>query len=184
MITFKIDEMVPCLKDTETGDIVETEVVRLRRKSFLSKFNAKTGWYIDWSKFSTDVEIYALVIKGTVDIQGLIAISYEFGANAVHIRWAVTAPQNNIYENGTKKYSGVGGHLFAIAANKSIEKGFDGYVYGEAISEEVLKYYIEKFNAYLFPYGEPIHPYRFIIDENNVKPLIEEHDYEENGEEL
>ena len=66
----------------------------------------------------------------------------------------------------------------------SVEKGFDGYVYGEAISEEVLKYYIEKFNAYLFPYGEPIHPYRFIIDENNVKPLIEEYDYEENGEEL
>lgn len=37
MITFKVDELTPCLKDVETGDIVDTEVVRLRRKSFLLK---------------------------------------------------------------------------------------------------------------------------------------------------
>ena len=184
MITFKIDEMVPCLKDMETGDIVETEVVRLRQKSFLRKFNAKTGWYVDWSKFTAGIEVYALVIKGTVDIQGLVAISYEYSASAVHICWAVTAPQNNIYINGKKKYSGVGGHLLAIAANKSIEKGFDGFVYGEAASEDILKYYINNFCAQLFPYGDPPHPYRFIIDEKNVKPLIEEYDYEENEEEL
>lgn len=33
-----IDEIVPCLKDNRTGEIVETEVVRIRRKSFLSKY--------------------------------------------------------------------------------------------------------------------------------------------------
>jgi len=43
MITFYIDEFTPCLRNAETGDIVETEVVRLKRKSFLSKFNKKTG---------------------------------------------------------------------------------------------------------------------------------------------
>ena len=43
MITFIIDETIPCLKDEETGEIYETEVVRLRRKSFLSKFNKRTG---------------------------------------------------------------------------------------------------------------------------------------------
>lgn len=59
MIVFTIDEMVPCLKNVETGEIYETEVIRLRRKSFLSKFNSHTGWYVNWSKFDHDTEIYA-----------------------------------------------------------------------------------------------------------------------------
>ncbi|MDO4179185.1 MAG: hypothetical protein Q4D21_08360 [Phascolarctobacterium sp.] len=46
MINFTIDELIPCLKDTTTGEIYETEIVRIRRKSFLSKFNKRTGWYV------------------------------------------------------------------------------------------------------------------------------------------
>ncbi len=44
MITFRIDEIVPCLKDTVFGDIYETEVVRIVRKSVLSKYNKSTGF--------------------------------------------------------------------------------------------------------------------------------------------
>ena len=40
--------MTPCLRDADTGDILETEVVRIKRKSFLLKFNKKNGWYVDW----------------------------------------------------------------------------------------------------------------------------------------
>ncbi len=47
MITVTIDEFTPCLKNTKTGEIVETEVVRLRRKSFLAKYNKRTGWYVN-----------------------------------------------------------------------------------------------------------------------------------------
>ena len=54
MITFKIDEFTPCLKEVKTGEIYDTEVVRIKRKSFLSKFNKKTGWYVNWSKFPTE----------------------------------------------------------------------------------------------------------------------------------
>ena len=32
MITFKIDEFAPCLKEVETGEIYDTEVVRLKEK--------------------------------------------------------------------------------------------------------------------------------------------------------
>lgn len=77
MITFYLDEITPCLKDVKTGGIVDTEVVRIRRKSFLSKFNKKTGWYVNWGRMPNDVEIYALVLKGTMDIQGLIAIKND-----------------------------------------------------------------------------------------------------------
>ena len=52
MITFKVDEIVPCLKDIETGDLLDTEVVRIGRKSVLTKYNKRSGWYVNWSNFS------------------------------------------------------------------------------------------------------------------------------------
>ena len=164
--------------------MVETEVIRVKRKSFLAKFNAKTGWYVNWSKFASSIEVYALVLKGTVDIQGLIALEPQPDANAVHIHWACTAPQNNIWENGTKKYSGVGGHLFAIAGNKSVEYGFDGFIFAEAMNEKILAHYQKQFSAELFPFGAPPHPYRFIIDEINMKHIMEEYSYEDTDEEI
>lgn len=71
MIDFTVDAIVPCLKETATGDLYDTEVIRIRRKSILSRYNGRTGWYVNWSKFPADVEIYALVLKGTNDIQGI-----------------------------------------------------------------------------------------------------------------
>ena len=129
MITFRIDEFTPCLKEVETGEIYDTEVVRLKRKSFLSKFNKKTGWYVNWSKFPEGTEVYALVLKGTMDIQGLVAIQYDETSKAVYILWGCTAPENNIWEFGKKRFAGVGGHLLAIASDLSVKAGFDGYVY-------------------------------------------------------
>lgn len=70
MICVEIDELTPCLIDNETGDIVETEVIRIKRKSFLAKYNKSTGWYENWSDLARENEIYAVVVKGTVSIQG------------------------------------------------------------------------------------------------------------------
>lgn len=184
MITFTIDELTACLKDVETGDTVETEVIRIKRKSFLSKFNKKTGWYVNWAKFPQEVEIYALVLKGTVDIQGLIAIEPRKDAQSLHIHWACTAPHNNIWENGKKKYSGVGGHLFAIAGNKSIQYGFGGYVFAEAMNEKILEHYQKFYHAEIFPFGNPPHPYRFIINEINMARIMEEYQYDDTEEEI
>ena len=41
MICIQIDELTPCLTNTETGEIMETEVIQIKRKSFLSKYNEK-----------------------------------------------------------------------------------------------------------------------------------------------
>ena len=35
MITVIIDELTPCLQDARTGEVVQTEVIRIKRKSFL-----------------------------------------------------------------------------------------------------------------------------------------------------
>lgn len=71
MINVIIDEFTPCLKNSKTGELVRTEVIRIRRKSFLRKYNKNNGWYVNWASLLDDNEIYALVIEGSVDIQGL-----------------------------------------------------------------------------------------------------------------
>lgn len=55
MITVTIDELTPCLIENETGDIKETEVIQIKRKSFLEKYNDKTGWYEICQKKGTSV---------------------------------------------------------------------------------------------------------------------------------
>lgn len=74
--------------------------------------------------------MYALVIKGTTDIQGLIALQRNEDYQAVYITWMCAAPQNNKEIIDQPKYLGVGGHLFAIGIDKAIEYGYDGVVTG------------------------------------------------------
>lgn len=182
MITFYIDEFTPCLRNAETGDIVETEVVRLKRKSFLSKFNKKTGWYVNWSKFPNDVEVYALVLKGTMNIQGLIGIRNDDDANAAYVHWACVAPHNNVWEYETQRYKGVGGHLLTIAACKSKEWNHDGVFHAEAMDKDILKHYVEIFGAWEFPLpGRPLH---FIVEEKAAQNLMEVYTYEWTNEEV
>ena len=170
MICFTIDELTPCLKDTETGEILETEVIQIKRKSFLSKYNKENGWIINWADLLDNNEVYALVLKGTVDIQGLIALRNDTASAAVYIQWAVTAPQNNKWDFDYQKYSGVGGHLFAIAIAKSIEFGYNGTVYGDAVNEKVLNHYIKNYSAMHIP--TRFFPNRIIIDGEDAKKNI------------
>ena len=41
MITFTIDTLTPCLTETSTGEIFETEVIRLKRKMINIKIPLK-----------------------------------------------------------------------------------------------------------------------------------------------
>ena len=176
MITFTIDEMIPCLKSVETGEIFETEVVRVKRKSVLEKYRKDTGWYVNWSKFPKGVEIYAIVLKGTFDIQGMIAIESDNDAQAIHVVWACTAPQNNIWLYGKKKFAGVGGHLLALASDISIKRGYDGFLWAEAMDEDLFTYYCSNFGALPLP---PLNnPYRFMLSDIATKQLREVYNYE------
>ena len=47
MINVFIDEITLCLSDAKTGELVQTEVIQITRKSFLKKYNKKNGWYTD-----------------------------------------------------------------------------------------------------------------------------------------
>lgn len=176
MITFKIDELVSCLKEKETGDIYETEVVEIRRKSILEKYNKRSGWYVNWSKFPEGTQIYALMLKGTNDVQGLIAVQYDDDAKAVYLVWGCVAPHNNIWQYGKQRFSGVGGHLLAIASDLSVKHGYDGFIYGEAMDQELYDYYCTEFGALPLP---PVNnPYRFMLSDEATRHLREVYTYE------
>lgn len=181
MINVMIDEFTPCLKDARTGELVQTEVIRVKRKSFLKKYNKKNGWYTNWEKLADENEIYALVVEGSVDIQGLVAVAKNDDMKAVYISWMCTSPENNKLITDEVRYFGVGGHLFAIAAQKSIEYGYDGYMYGFAANQELLEHYVEVFNGEIIAV---LHPYQFAIDEEGAKTIMEVYDYVWTDEEV
>ncbi|MBR6125022.1 hypothetical protein IKQ19_15755, partial [Candidatus Saccharibacteria bacterium] len=121
-----LDEIVPCLEDSITGEIKETVVFKIESRSFLKKFTKKNGWEINWIEMPQDTEVYALALKENNEIQGLVGVKNMPDSKAVYLHWACCAPQNNKHAFGTQKYKGVGGHLFAIAIDKSIQWGYDG----------------------------------------------------------
>ena len=176
MITFYIDELLPCLKEVATGKIYDTEVIRLKRGNFLNKFNKRTGWFVNWSKFSNETEIYASVLKGTTDIQGLIAIAYDEVALAINIRWACVAPHNDKWRFGKQKFSGAGGHLLAIASELSVRHGYEGFIYGEATDKELFEYYCRDFGA--LPLPPTNNPYKFMLSDETTKRIREVYNYD------
>lgn len=182
MFTFFVDEITPCLVDNKTGDIVETEVIRIRRKSFLKKYNKNNGWYTNWSSELDQNEVYALVVKGTVDIQGLISLRLDSESKEVYASWGCVAPESNRQIAGDEvRYRGIGGHLFAIVCDKSVEYGKDGRFYGFAANEKLLEHYIDVFNA--MPVKR-LHPYHFLIDEESADAIRKEYTYEWTDEEV
>lgn len=181
MVNVFIDEFTPCLKDVKTGELVQTEVIRITRKTFLKKYNEQNGWYTDWDKLLDENEVYALVVEGSVDIQGLVALACDENSKAVYISWMCASPENNHQINDTVKYLGVGGHLFAIAAKKSVDFGFNGMMYGFAANQDLLEHYQKVFNAEFIGI---LHPYQFAIDEENARKIMEVYTYEWTNEQI
>lgn len=175
MITVTIDDLTPCLIENETGDIVETEVIQIRRKSFLEKYNDKTGWYENWAKLLKENEVYAIVVKGTVAIQGLVAIRKDDNMKTSFVSWMVAAPHNNPERTSVKRYNGVGGHLFAIAAQKSMEYGYGCAISGFAADEKLMEHYCNTFNAEKICM---LHPYQIFIPEDEGKKIMEVYTYD------
>lgn len=115
-------------------------------------------------------EIYAIVVKGTVAIQGLVAVRPDANMKTSFVTWMVAAPHNNPEMVESKRYNGVGGHLFAIAAQKSFDYGFGCAISGFAANKDLMEHYVKAFAA------EPIcmlHQYQIFIPEESGKQIRE-----------
>jgi hypothetical protein len=104
-------------------------------------------------------------------------VKNDISVKAAYLHWGCTAPHNNKYRFGVQKYSGVGGHLFAIAADRSILWEHEGFVHGFALNKELLNHYIDMLGA---SYLGVQHPYQFMIDMAAAQKLLEVYTYEWN----
>ena len=89
MINVMIDEFTPCLKDAKTGELVQTEVIRIKRKSFYEYITRKIDGMLTGKVCSTKTRFYALVVEGSVDIQGMVAVAKDNDMSAVYIAGCV-----------------------------------------------------------------------------------------------
>lgn len=177
IINIDIDELTPCLRDNSTGKLVQTEVKRITNLSELSKCTEKNGWSFPWNKAPKDSEVYALSVKGSSEIEGLIAIKKEPETSAVYLYWGNAAPHNRITEtNAQKKYNGVGGHLFAIAADISVKEGFGGFIYADAANKDLYELFVNDYGATPIPTHS--NPYRFFIDGEATKKILETYTFD------
>lgn len=159
-----IDKFTPCLEDTKTGELVET-TFHLISADEIAKLH---DWKFNWkAKELSNAEIYKLQTISSPDIiQGLIALTKFERDQAIYVNIAESAP-HNLGEN--KRYNGVGGHLFAIAAQISKDSGYGGFVFMDAKNMKLVKHYQKNLGAVML--GVP-HPYRMFIDENSAEKLL------------
>lgn len=160
-IDILIDELTDCLVERSTGDIVETDYIE--RETAIKK-NEYAGWKFDWSiTQKAGYTIYELFVSGDDTVQGRISLKIDGGVANVDI--VETAPHNYSH-NG--KYQGVGGHLFAIACQISLEAGCDGVVAFDSKSD-LVEYYKQELKAV------EIYPRRMVIFEDAAKILLDKY---------
>ena len=163
-MNIEIDKLTPCLEDVKTGEIVDTSFTLASKQ----ELETLKGWKFKWTSDDlNDCEIFKLIIKGDNRIHGLVAIKDVPQDKAVYVKIAESAPHNM---GADKEYKGVGGHLFAIAVLRSMELGYDGFVYMDTKNLRLVSHYAKTLGATFI--GHP-HPYRMAIDEIAAKQLIE-----------
>lgn len=167
-LSIEIDNFTPCLVESSTGNIVNTKYSPADVSELAGL--KKQGWNFDWTESHLkNSTVYKLTLENDSAIQGLVAIKDMPNDYAVYLKLAESAP-NNIGSN--KQYEGVGGHLFAIAAQKSIDSGYGGFIYFEAKNIELVQHYQKAFGARLIG---GVHQYRMIIDENAAAILLKKY---------
>lgn len=165
-----IDSFTPCLKNTLTGEIVSTGFSSASK----AELRKLSGWNFNWLGDDLKAsEIYKLYVKGDGEIQGLVALTDFTRDKAIYVNIAESAPHNL---GKQKKFIGVGGHLFAIAAQISVEKGYGEFVFMDAKNMELVEHYRKTLGAVLL--GRP-HQYRMVIDEESSAKLLSVYTFEE-----
>jgi hypothetical protein len=135
-LDFEIDKLTSSIENTFTGEVFQTDVIRLHRSD--QKLIKKKDWQFDWSIELADPEseVYALVTRENLDVfHGLISL-YDPGD---HI-WMNLIESAKINFGADKLYAGVAGNLVAFACKLSFQKGYNGIVAFEAKTKLIEHY--------------------------------------------
>jgi hypothetical protein len=141
-LDFLIDKLTNSIENTSTGEVFDTEIVRLTIADV--KQIKKGDWQFDWTKELKDKtkEVYKLTTANNPTIiQGLLSI--EDNQDHIFMHLIESAKFN---KGRNKVYFGVPGNLVAYACKISIDKGFEGFLAFDAKSA-LIKHYQESLHA-------------------------------------
>jgi len=156
-----IDKLTDCLVERATGKVIDTEYIErttaIKKREYL-------GWKFDWRTTQENgYTIYELFVENDNTVQGRISLKIDGGVADVDI---VESAPHNYGHNG--KYIGVGGHMFAIACQISVEAGCDGVVAFTSKSD-LVEHYKRELNAV------EIMPRRMVIFEDAAQILLDKY---------
>ena len=145
-LNIEIDSLTNCLIERSSGQQYDTEyrlVAKTITKEDAEKLKSE-GWLFDWSiPHKDNCEIYALTLKDSTEIEGLIALKHFRSQFFTFVELVESAPHNF----GNKgRFIGVGAHLFAIACKLSWDVGNEGYVQFVA-KTALVEHYKKTLNA-------------------------------------
>jgi hypothetical protein len=141
-IDIEIDKLTNSIENRITGDVFDTEVIRLfeKDKSQIKKTDWRFDWHMELS--NENRQIYKLV---TIDnkslIQGLLSLEKKTDHIYMHL---IESASFNYGKD--KIYMGVPGNLVAYACKISFDYGFDGYVAFDA-KTALIPHYQETLHA-------------------------------------
>jgi hypothetical protein len=141
-LDFFIDKLTNSIENTLTGEVFDTEVVRLT--SDHAKQIKKADWQFDWLKELKDKtqEVYKLTtVNNPTIIQGLVSIEDKQDHIFMHL---IESAKFN--KGKSKMYFGVPGNLVAYVCKVSVDKGYEGFLAFDAKSA-LIKHYQESLHA-------------------------------------
>ena len=159
-----IDKLTNSVENTSTGEVFNTEIVRLTLKDL--KQIHKAEWQFDWTKEIKDKtkEVYKLTtVNNSTIIQGLISIEDKQDHIFMHL---IESAKFN--KNKNKVYLGVPGNLVAYACKVSVDKGYHGFLAFDA-KTALIKHYKESL------YATHFRGLRMFIETNAAMRLISQY---------
>ena len=123
-LDFVIDKLTNSIENTSTGEVFDTEIVRLTIKD-ISQIK-KIDWQFDWVGEIKDKtkEVYKLTtVNNPTIIQGLLSIEDKQDHIFMHL-----IENAKFNKNKDKVYLGVPGNLVAYACKVSVDKGYQGFL--------------------------------------------------------
>lgn len=136
MIECEVDKLTNSIENVLTGEVFDTEVVRLMARQ--QRQVQKAVWQFDWLRELQDrtKEVYKLTtVNNPTIIQGLVSLSDKQDHVFMHLI------ESAAFNRGPGKvYVGVPGNLVAYACKVAFDKGYEGFIAFDAKTQLIPHY--------------------------------------------
>ena len=142
LVDIEIDKLTNSIENTSTGEVFDTEIVRLTIKDI--RQIKKANWQFDRASEIRDKskEVYKLTtVNNPTIIQGLLSIEDKKDHVFMHL---IENAEFNKHKD--KIYLGVPGNLVAYACKVSVDKGYQGFLAFDA-KTVLIKHYEKTLHA-------------------------------------